>query len=368
VRVLILNWKDLEHPAAGGAEVFTENVARELVSRGHEVTLFVARVAGRPELEIKSGVQVIRRGSKLTVYREARRFWQHEANGWADVVVDEVNTRPFLTPRYIDSTPVVALIHQVAREVWASETPFPVSILGRYFFEPRWLRAYRHVRVLTDSPSSAQSLREYGLRDIQPVPLGADPVEVSPLVEKEAEPTIVFLGRLASTKRPHHAISALQHLRAEMPNARLWVLGDGPMRARLEREQHSSVEFFGRVSAQEREDRLARAHVLVATSEREGWGLNVSEAASCGTPTIGYRVSGLVDSVPASGGELVDPNPKALGDALRAFFAGTLQLTPRVSTVPWADVCSAVETQLLDVVAAWSRDRRGVSSSAIADP
>ena len=51
----------------------------------------------------------------------------------------------------------------------------------------------------------------------------------------------------------------------------------------------------------------ARAHVLVATSVREGWGLNVSEAAACGTPAIGYSVPGLVDSIPASGGALVEP-------------------------------------------------------------
>src|SRR5437867_3375464 len=39
VRILILNWKDLAHPASGGAEVFTEEVARSLVGRGHSVTL-----------------------------------------------------------------------------------------------------------------------------------------------------------------------------------------------------------------------------------------------------------------------------------------------------------------------------------------
>ena len=75
-------------------------------------------------------------------------------------------------------------------------------------------------------------------------------------------------------------------------------------------------------------ERLARAHVLVATSIREGWGLNVSEAAACGTPTIGYSVPGLVDSVRASGGALVEPTPTALGTALVDFFAGELRLEP----------------------------------------
>ena len=58
------------------------------------------------------------------------------------------------------------------------------------------------------------------------------------------------------------------------------------------------------------------ARAQVATSVREGWGLNVSEAAACGTPSIGYDVPGLVDSIPASGGLLVEPTPAALAHGL----------------------------------------------------
>jgi glycosyltransferase involved in cell wall biosynthesis len=74
--------------------------------------------------------------------------------------------------------------------------------------------------------------------------------------------------------------------------------------------------------------------------------LNVSEAAACGTPSIGYAVPGLVDAVPESGGKLVDPTPDALGRALREYFAGRLELEPRISTVPWPEVAEAVERRL----------------------
>jgi glycosyltransferase involved in cell wall biosynthesis len=88
---------------------------------------------------------------------------------------------------------------------------------------------------------------------------------------------------------------------------------------------------------------------------REGWGLNVSEAAACGTPTIGYAVPGLVDSIPASGGILVPPNSAALGQRLVDFFSGSLSLTPRTSTVPWATVADAVEAKLERVIHAAGR-------------
>ena len=60
------------------------------------------------------------------------------------------------------------------------------------------------------------------------------------------------------------------------------------------------------------------------------------ERSRCpGTPSIGYRVSGLVDSVAMSGGHLVDESAGALAAALEDFFAGDLQLQPRISTKPW---------------------------------
>jgi glycosyltransferase involved in cell wall biosynthesis len=365
VRILILNWKDLAHPAAGGAEVFTAKVARALVDRGHQVTLFAAAVAGAPEREVVDGVQIVRRGSRFGVYRAAKTFWAEQPPRAYDVVVDEINTRPFLTPRWIHDTPVVALIHQLAREIWFYEMPFPVSVLGRYVLEPWWLRAYREVPALTVSQSSADSLRtHHHWTDVNVVPEGWTPHEV-PDVPKEPQPTMVFLGRLVPMKRPGDAIEAFRRLSAQLPSAQLWLIGDGPLLERLRSAAPPRVEFLGRLARADLLDRLARAHVHVAIAVREGWGLNVSEAAACGTPTIGYAVPGLVDSIPASGGQLVDPSVEALTGALAGFFGGSLHLTPKLSTAPWPDVAAAVEEHLRR---AQQRYARGSTRTSAADP
>jgi glycosyltransferase involved in cell wall biosynthesis len=354
MRILIFNWKDLAHPLAGGAEVFTEEVARALVVRGHSVTLFAAAVPGRPAFETVQGVDIVRAGSRLGVYRKARGYWRQPHRKPYDVVIDEINTRPFMTPRWLRGAPVVALIHQLAREIWSYETPFPVSVLGRYVLEPWWLRAYRRVPALTVSQSSARSLEEHhGWTDVTVVPEGWTPHDV-PALPKEPDPTVTFLGRLVGMKRPKEAIEAFRVLRASFPGARMWVIGDGPLLADLRRDGTSSVSFLGRVSSDEVRERLARSHVLVATSVREGWGLNVSEAAACGTPTIGYDVPGLTDSIPASGGALVEQSPQALGNALVRFFGNELELRPRPSLRPWSEVAQAVERLLENVVARWN--------------
>jgi hypothetical protein len=100
------------------------------------------------------------------------------------------------------------------------------------------------------------------------------------------------------------------------------------MERQLLRRAPRNVEFFGRVSDAEKIDRMARAHALVVTSVREGWGLVVTEAAAHGTPSIAYDVPGLRDSVIASGGILVEPHPRTLGRRMVAeiptLLAGAL--------------------------------------------
>ena len=119
MRILVYNWRDLAHPCAGGAEVYTDAVAAEWVKMGHSVTWFCAAVEGRPEREPSSkGYEIVRRGGKYSVYREGRRFWETEGDGKFDLVVDEVNTKPFGCPKWVHGTPVLGLIHQVAREIW----------------------------------------------------------------------------------------------------------------------------------------------------------------------------------------------------------------------------------------------------------
>ena len=320
-------------------------MAREWVKHGHEVTVFCGAVAGRPAEEFVDGVRILRRGGRIGVYREARRYWRHEGDGQYDLVVDCVNTRPFLCPRFVRNVPIVAVIHQVAREVWRYETPWPISVLGRYLLEPAWLRAYRDVPVVTVSESSRESLAEYGLRRVTVVPEGWVPTQPVP-VRKEPVPTVVFLGRLSANKRPEHAIRAFGLVRRQLPEAQMWVIGSGPEEARLRKMAGPGVTFLGRVSEEEKRERLARAHALVATSVREGWGLVVTEAAANGTVAIGYDVAGLRDSIGASGGILTRADPASLATGLVRLFSSVAGgYGPRArpaGVVPWAEVAAAI--------------------------
>ena len=70
--------RDPTHPAAGGAEVYVTELARGWAAAGHAVTYFTAAVAGQAAEETVAGVNVVRRGGRLGVYRAARRFWREQ--------------------------------------------------------------------------------------------------------------------------------------------------------------------------------------------------------------------------------------------------------------------------------------------------
>lgn len=314
MRILTYNWRDRKNPDAGGAEVFTHEVLERLADRGHEVTLFAASFDGAPDEEVLDGVRVVRSGGRFGVYREAKKYYRRRFRGEFDVVIDEINTRPFMTPEFVEE-PVVALVHQLAREFWFYETPFPVSWLGYYWLEDRWLSNYTDVPTLTVSESTRQDLLELGFGDVTVVPEGIDVDPLDEVPEKPDDPTFVFVGRMTEAKRPDHALEAFEHVSERLPDATLHMVGDGYMLDDLRSAAGDAVTFHGYVSEEKKRSLMRRGHALLVPGVREGWGLVVTEANAMGTPAVGYDVHGLRDSIKdGETGLLCDPAPEAMAE------------------------------------------------------
>lgn len=366
MRIIVFTWKDLSHPAAGGAEVFTSEIARYWVQWGHEVTIFASRHVGSKSQEDIDGVRILRVGTRLTVYREARKFWKRYGEGAFDLVIDQVNTRPFLTPRYVRSTPILCLIYQLAAEVWHEEVPPLASHIGRYLLEPHWLRGYRQCQTVTISASTKDDLCRLGFERVAVVKPGlASTSYLAEEIRKEEQPTAIFVGRMVKTKRPEHALQAHKLMRQVLPHVQLWLVGDGYLRRKLENERVEGVTFFGHVSQEKKVNLLSRAHLALIPGVREGWGLVVIEANAVETPAVGYDIPGLRDSIlDGKTGFLVEPKP----DALAAGAVQLLQTPPRLATMrrdakEWASSFDWewTATTLLDLAAA-TVNERSVSS------
>jgi glycosyltransferase involved in cell wall biosynthesis len=129
------------------------------------------------------------------------------------------------------------------------------------------------------------------------MPPGLKVPPLSNVKEKEANPTVVFIGRLKKAKLPHHALQTFSIIKREIRNAKMWIIGDGYFRNRLELSETKDVTFHGYISDENKYDLLSRAHIILVPAVREGWGLVVTEANAMGTPAIGYNVHGLRDSI-----------------------------------------------------------------------
>jgi glycosyltransferase involved in cell wall biosynthesis len=306
MRLLALSWRYLDHPAAGGAEQVTHEILRRLARELDEVTSFTASYPGASVRDTIDGVKIVRGGRQATVHLHAWR-WLRTRRERYDLVVDQINTIPFFTPLYVPASKRIFFIHQLAREYWWRETRGAAKLVAPLGFiaEPGIMRIYRSSRGVTGSESTARDLTALGIpRDritIVPYPISMQPVDS--LEPKPNGLRVVVLGRLTPAKFVEEAILAFAEIQRAVPEAALDVLGGGDdrYRARLERMVQglslSNVTFCGRVAEEQKRGMLARAHVHLFTSHREGWGLVVSEAAAMGTPSVGYDVPGVRDSI-----------------------------------------------------------------------
>lgn len=102
---------------------------------------------------------------------------------------------------------------------------------------------------------------------------------------------VVFAGRMIPEKRVPAVVAAVAHARAQIPQLRAALIGDGPERKAVlktvaEFGLEEIVDVPGFVRPDEVQSTMSRALCLLLPSRREGYGLVIVEAASHGTPSI----------------------------------------------------------------------------------
>lgn len=330
LNVLILSWRGPGHPHAGGAEESTHQHAKGWIKAGHQVTLFTSYYSGAKEEAVIDGVKVIRRGSQIFgVHWQAFWWFSFVRSEKFDLVIDQFHGIPFFTPLYIKAKKI-AFIHEVTKEVWRLN-PWPMpfnavpSIVGT-LFEPLIFKAfYKNIPFMTVSESTKEDLIEWGIskNNVTVIHNGFDDPNY-PKNKKETRKTIIYLGALSKDKGIEDALIVFRNLYENIKNIQFWVVGKGEDHFLTHLKKQAKLlgiekvtKFFGFVSEKEKYSLLSKAHILINPSVREGWGLVVLEAAAMGTPTVGYNVAGLKDSILNDiTGVLCDPNPNACAEAV----------------------------------------------------
>jgi len=321
----MLNWRDPKNPLAGGAERVSVACLAALVKRGHEVAWFANDFDGGAPEEIVDGITYVRGGGKGRSVLKAIQWYRRQKP--FDLVIDQHHGIPWFAPWW-SKTHCVAYIHEVLGPIWNAFYSWPLNVLGRW--QEYWThKLYRNIPFWVPSETTRRRLLARGVRSVTVFPNGCDTV---PLTELEPKPLqvplrLISVSRLASNKRVDHAIRAVKCLLDRGIAARLQIVGTGEVAAALQQAAQQSkvdtqITFSGLLPEKDKNDALCRAHFLIHTSMREGWGLNVLEANAMGTPAIVYPVDGLTDStVDGQTGIITSAEtPESLADALQTLL------------------------------------------------
>jgi len=332
MKILWMTWKDLSHPQAGGAESINEEIAKRLARDGHEVVLLTSGFPGAESTKTKDGYKIVRMGNRYTVYWCAYRYYKKNLIGWADLVIDEMNTMPFFCKYYAREKNIM-FVHQLCREIWFYQLSWPLNLIG-YLLEPIYLWLLRDRYVITVSESTRQDLRRYGFQEpkisIIPEGIATQPINTLAEVEKFLHPTLLSLGAIRAMKRTAHQIQAFEIAKKQLPDLQLKIAGGVSDRygkkllGKIAASKYKKdIEYLGRVGEAKKTELMQKSHFILVTSVKEGWGLIVTEANSRGTPAIVYDVDGLRDSVKKGMTGFICPTntPESMAAELTAAFA-----------------------------------------------
>ncbi len=318
MKILVVNWRCIKNPEAGGAEVHMHEIFKNVVKAGHDVTLVAHAFQGAPEREVIDGIKIIRHGNKYLFDKQFKRFYKTKLkNENYDLVVDDISKIPLGTPHYVNK-PLVGIIHHIHGNSLYQEIPAPMAyyIIAK---EKKIPEIYRDTPIFAVSPSTRNEL----------ILMGCSPEKIDLLynavnhelfdnihVEKSEHPTIAYIGRIKKYKQLEKIIDTLDLLITEFPNLELRIGGKGDHLKELteyveKKKLTEHVTFLGFLTEKEKAEELGKAWVFVTLPAKEGWGITVIEANAMGTPVVGADVEGLRDSiVDRETGLLVSSNDK----------------------------------------------------------
>jgi glycosyltransferase involved in cell wall biosynthesis len=321
-RVHFVAWRDLQDPEAGGSELHAHHIASLWAEAGIEVTFRTSAVAGARAALTRDGYQVVRKSGRYGVFPGVAWDGMRMSHRPGDALVEIWNGMPFFSPLWYRG-PRLVFLHHVHADMWGMVLPPGLARLGDTVERRLAPRFYRKSRIVTLSESSRREI--VAMLHLRPerisvAPPGVDP-QFSPGGPRSATPLVVAVGRLVPVKRFDELIRVLAQVRARTPDMRAVIIGEGGERSALEalRAELGAEEWLdlpGRVEDAELVSWYRQAWVVASSSQREGWGMTLTEAAACGTPAVATDIAGHADAVLSGESGLLVDQVEDMADAL----------------------------------------------------
>ncbi len=299
----------------GGAPYHTYAMSRDQAKLGHDVTLLTVRQdSDLPHIEEHDGYTIVRYdpvaaplGNDISpglaqYLRQADDFDVIHAHSHLYLATNLAALK-----RRLGDIPLAITNHGLFSQN-APEWVFDLYLrtIGRWTFNQADL-------VFCYTGTDRDRVREYGVESpIEVVSNGIDTERFTPegstseLIDSKG-PVVLFVGRLVEGKRPVVAIEAFAEVRESVPDAKLFLCGEGPLQSELveltcELGVREAVTFLGQVPYEEMSAVYRGADVLVLPSRAEGVPRTIMEALASGMSVVS---SDLAQVRSAFGNELV---------------------------------------------------------------
>lgn len=351
----------------GGVESFVWDLSRELVQRGHRVTILGGVGTRREPI---AGVRV------LTFPFISRTFWQ------SFPLLQRAYAEAKLLERLTLAIPVLPHLIHGGYDIVHLQKPYDMlpALIARSLGGPRVVLGchgedfYRGDKLLARHMDAAVSCSHFnaqtvGARYDCPIRVifnGFDdsifhPVAPDPSLRQNNERLLLYVGRLMPWKGVDSAIQAL----ASIPNATLLIAGDGEERGKLEQlatqlAVRDRVRFLGVVPRNDLPRLYSSVDLLLATSfASETFGISLVEAQACGLPVVATRFGGFPEVIDEGRtGLLVPPRDhQAMATAVSSLLDDPSRRAAMAQSAPawasqflWHSVVDRVEIAYKDAL------------------
>ena len=341
LRILMIN----DRFGPGGAEQVAENLREGLIARGHQVRTMSA--TNDPDVEYRCWsteawfnplVRLANPSAFLTLRRALQELRPHVVyvgmflQQLSPLVLALLRDYPTLyyahlyeanCPRGTRWLPGGSVCQARPGRACASECLSPqawLALMGQRMLLRHWQGHLNE--IIAVSYHLARSLEADGWSVAGVIHPGIRTPVYAPA--PGSQPVVACVSRMVPEKGLDTLLLAFAQVVAGLPEARLWLVGDGPDQPRLaaiadnlELSQH--ILWLGTISREQTDQRLAAAWVQVVPSHwEEPFGLVGCEGAAMALPVVGSAVGGICEIVESGvTGILVEPGqPDPLAGAL----------------------------------------------------
>ena len=294
MKILWFAHRDIKHPKAGGAERTIYEVGRRLVKLNIDVNLVTVNTGNLLDYEIVNGIKTYRIKGNIRAHLKVKKMIKKID---PDVIIDDMDHAvPWCSSWFTNKKVIVFFRHLHARSLPGQVNIILAKIIT--FIEKMYPFIYKDNIFVTESDTSENDLIDLGIKkeNIIKIPPGVD-LDLFHPGEKTKNIQLLYFGGLRKYKRPEYAIRVYEDLHNEIKNLKLIVTGNGQLLNKMKEDvknKNYNIDFLGKIDYNELAKIIRESWVNLHFSVTEGWGLSIMEASASGTPSLAFKVAGVV--------------------------------------------------------------------------